>query len=65
MALQKLQFRPGVIRDVTGYTNEGGWRDSNLIRFRLGFPQSIGGWTKYVLSVQFGAVVQGTTFDCT
>jgi hypothetical protein len=47
MALQKLQFRPGVIRDVTGYTNEGGWRDSNLIRFRLGFPQSIGGWTKY------------------
>lgn len=47
MGLQKLQFRPGVIRDVTGYTNEGGWRDSNLIRFRLGFPQSIGGWTKY------------------
>jgi hypothetical protein len=47
MALQKLQFRPGVIRDVTGYTNEGGWRDSNLIRFRLGFPQSIGGWTRY------------------
>ena len=47
MALQKLQFRPGVIRDVTGYTNEGGWRDSNLIRFRLGFPQSIGGWIKY------------------
>jgi hypothetical protein len=47
MALQKLQFRPGVIRDVTGYTNEGGWRDSNLVRFRLGFPQSIGGWTKY------------------
>lgn len=47
MPLQKLQFRPGVIRDVTGYTNEGGWRDSNLVRFRLGFPESIGGWTKY------------------
>ena len=53
MALQKLQFRPGVIRDVTGYTNEGGWRDSNLIRFRLGFPQSIGGWTKYAPNDQF------------
>lgn len=53
MALQKLQFRPGIIRDVTGYTNEGGWRDSNLIRFRLGFPQSIGGWTRYAPHDQF------------
>lgn len=47
MSLQRLQFRPGVIRDVTGYTNEGGWRVSNLVRFRLGFPESIGGWEKY------------------
>lgn len=47
MPLQKLQFRPGVIRDVTGYTNEGGWRDGNLVRFRLGFPQTVGGWQKY------------------
>lgn len=47
MPLQKLQFRPGVVRDVTGYTNEGGWSDCNLVRFRLGFPESIGGWQKY------------------
>jgi len=47
MPFQKLQFRPGVARDITGYTNEGGWRDSNLVRFRFGFPQSIGGWDKY------------------
>ena len=47
MALQKLQFRPGVVRDVTGYTNEGGWRDSNLVRFRYGFPETVGGWAKY------------------
>ena len=47
MSLQRLQFRPGVIRDVTGYTNEGGWRVSNLVRFRLGFPESVGGWEKY------------------
>lgn len=46
MPLQKLQFRPGVVRDVTGYTNEGGWFDCNLVRFRLGFPESIGGWVK-------------------
>jgi hypothetical protein len=47
MPFQKLQFRPGVVKDVTGYTNEGGWRLSNLVRFRFGYPQSIGGWEKY------------------
>jgi len=47
MPLTKLQFRPGVVRDQTAYTNEGGWRDVNLVRFRLGFPESIGGWQPY------------------
>lgn len=47
MPLQKLQFRPGIVRDVTGYTNEGGWRISNLVRFRFGFPETVGGWQKY------------------
>ena len=54
MPLQKLQFRPGVVRDLTGYTNEGGWRSSNLVRFRYGFPQSIGGWAKYSTSQFLG-----------
>jgi hypothetical protein len=53
MTLQKLQFKPGVLRDITGYTNEGGWRDSNLVRFRFGFPQSIGGWAKYAVHNPF------------
>ena len=53
MALQKLQFRPGVVTDVTGYTNDGGWRVSNLVRFRFGFPQSVGGWEKYAPHDQF------------
>lgn len=47
MPLQKLQFRPGVIRDVPAYTNTGGWYDCNLVRFKNGFPQPIGGWQKY------------------
>lgn len=47
MPLQKLQFRPGIVRDLTGYTNEGGWRVSNLVRFRFGFPETVGGWEKY------------------
>jgi hypothetical protein len=46
MPLQKIQFRPGIVRDLTAYTTEGGWYDCNLVRFRLGFPQSIGGWQK-------------------
>lgn len=52
MPLQKLQFRPGIIKDVSAYTNEGGWFDGNLVRFRNGFPQSVGGWQKYA-SFQF------------
>ena len=46
MPIQKLQYRPGVNRDVTSYTNEGGWIDSEKVRFRLGFPEKIGGWVK-------------------
>jgi hypothetical protein len=46
MPLTKLQFRPGVNRDTTSYANEGGWFDSDKIRFRLGFPEKIGGWVR-------------------
>lgn len=52
MPLQKLQFRPGIIRDVPSYTSGGGWWDGNLVRFKNGFPQPVGGWQKYA-SVQF------------
>ena len=43
MALTKLQFRAGINRDSTSYTNEGGWFDCNKIRFRAGLPEKIGG----------------------
>ena len=46
MPLQKLQFKPGVNRETTSYTNEGGWFDSEKIRFRFGMPEKIGGWIK-------------------
>ena len=46
MPLQKLQFRPGLNREGTDYSNEGGWYDGNKIRFRSGFPEKIGGWTR-------------------
>jgi len=47
MPLTKLQFRPGINRDVTSYSNEGGWVNGDKIRFRMGFPEKIGGWEKY------------------
>jgi hypothetical protein len=55
MPLSKLQFRPGVNREVTAYTNEGGWNDCNHIRFRLGFPEKIGGWQKLITSTFLGS----------
>lgn len=46
MPLLKLQFRPGINRENTNYTGEGGWFDCDKIRFRSGSPQKIGGWVK-------------------
>mgnify|MGYP003630437969 FL=1 len=46
MPLQKLQFRPGINRETTSYTNEGGWFDMDKVRFRFGYPEKIGGWIK-------------------
>ena len=46
MPLTKLQFRPGVNRETTSYSNEGGWFDTDKVRFRFGYPEKIGGWIK-------------------
>jgi len=45
MALKKLAFKPGINRDITNYSNEGGWFACDKIRFRKGYPEKIGGWT--------------------
>ena len=39
-------MRPGVNREGTNYSNEGGWYDCDNIRFRSGFPEKIGGWIR-------------------
>ena len=46
MSLQNLKFRPGIVRETTSYTNQGGWYDGDLVRFRFGLPQKIGGWQR-------------------
>ena len=55
MPLTKLQFKPGINREVTSYSNEGGWRDCDKIRFRFGYPEKIGGWEKYTESTYDGS----------
>jgi hypothetical protein len=54
VALTKLQFRPGINRDITSYSNEGGWVDCDKVRFRQGFPEVIGGWEKYSSNTYLG-----------
>jgi hypothetical protein len=46
MALSKFVFRPGIMREGTDYDNEGGWFDGNLVRFKSGRAEKIGGWRK-------------------
>jgi len=55
MALTKLQIKPGINRDVTAYSNEGGWVDGDKIRFRMGFPEKIGGWEKFSTATYQGS----------
>ena len=50
MPLQKLLFKPGINKEATDYASEGGWVNSNLVRFRKGLPEKIGGWAKATTS---------------
>ena len=54
MPLQKLLFNPGIDKEGTAYTAEGGWFDGNLVRFRKGLPEKIGGWAKNTSSTYLG-----------
>jgi hypothetical protein len=54
MPLQKLQFRPGVNREGTTLSNEGGWYACDKVRFRSGYPEKIGGWTAVSLTSFLG-----------
>ena len=46
MPLQKLQLRPGINRESTTLANEGTWFEMDKVRFRSGYPEKLGGWTK-------------------
>src|SRR6056300_203420 len=55
MPITKLKFKPGVVSDITSESNEGGYVDGDKVRFRFGFPEKIGGWTKYTTSTFEGS----------
>jgi hypothetical protein len=54
MPLQKILFKPGVNRENTRYTTEGGWFECDKVRFRQGNPEVIGGWTRISTSTFLG-----------
>jgi hypothetical protein len=47
MALLRLFLKPGVDKQNTEYGAEGGWVDSDYVRFRYGLPEKMGGWTQF------------------
>jgi len=55
MPLTSLKFKPGINREVTSYSNEGGYFDGEKIRFYTAFPEKIGGWTKQSSSTYLGS----------
>ena len=46
MAIQAIKLKPGINREGTRYTTEGGYYDGDKIRFRQGTPEKIGGWAQ-------------------
>jgi len=55
MPLAKLQFKPGINKETTSYSNKGGWNDCDLVRFRFGYPEKLGGWEKYSINTFLGS----------
>lgn len=66
MPLTKIPFSPGVNRELTNYSNEGGWWDLDKVRFRQGLVEKIGGWTTLVSGYLLGTcrfIVPWTALD--
>ena len=55
MPLQTIKLKPGIVKDDTAYSAEGGWADSDKIRFWNGKPEKLGGWNKFSSSSFSGA----------
>ncbi len=54
MPLTSLKFKPGINREITSYSNEGGFFDCEKVRFYTPFPEKIGGWVKHSSNTYLG-----------
>tara|TARA_R100001509_G_scaffold152234_1_gene112196 strand:- start:144 stop:716 length:573 start_codon:yes stop_codon:yes gene_type:complete len=54
MPFTSIKFRPGINKEITSYSNKGGWNDCDKVRFRFGYPEKLGGWEKYAVSTFLG-----------
>jgi hypothetical protein len=54
MPLKRIQLKPGIDRESTRYSTEGGWYDCDKIRFRSGYPEKIGGWQRFSTATFLG-----------
>ena len=55
MPMTALKFKPGVVSDITSYSNEGGFVDGDKVRFRFGFPEKFGGWERVTSNTYEGS----------
>ena len=71
MPLTNFTIKPGINKEVTDYTGQGQWVDSDNVRFFNGLPQKIKGWDKFVDTTIVGVVrdqhawigLDGTKYD--
>tara|TARA_R110000796_G_scaffold227211_1_gene343790 strand:+ start:382 stop:2280 length:1899 start_codon:yes stop_codon:yes gene_type:complete len=64
MPLVPLIFKPGIVKDLTEYSsgrNGPFFIDSNLVRFRNGYPTKIGGWQQETYFLGTATSTIGTT----
>ena len=54
MPLASFKFKAGINKENTDYSEEGGWVNANLVRFRKGVAEKIGGWIKAVENAFYG-----------
>jgi hypothetical protein len=71
MPLTNFTIKPGINKEVTDYTGQGQWVDSDNVRFFNGLPQKIKGWDKFIETTIVGVVrdqhgwisLDGTRYD--
>lgn len=58
MPLTKIQFKPGINKELTLYANEGGFWLCDKVRFRSAYPEKLGGWINYSPGNTFSGIAR-------